>query len=371
MLRTALCLVLALAPGSGSGSEAAARAEAAAATLRAAAEGLSQSETAPDRVAALTETVRAYEGGLAAYRGGLRAVVLRERAIAAAFEAEETRLSGLLAILASVETAPEITVLLHPGSALDHLRAGLLAADLAPALETRATALKAELDELAVLRALQEAAGAVLQGGLDGVQAARTGLSQAIAQRDATGSIAATDAATLQALVSGADTLQGFAETLSSLGPDAVTEARFAELKGKLPPPARGTLAEPFDPDASAPGILVTTAPRALVTTPHSATVRYAGPLLDLGMVVILEPEAGYLLILSGLSDIFIGAGEVLESGAALGLMGGSSPEVEEILIETAEGGGQDRTERLYIELRHDKNIVDPGDWFAFSEGKD
>jgi septal ring factor EnvC (AmiA/AmiB activator) len=40
------------------------------------------------------------------------------------------------------------------------------------------------------------------------------------------------------------------------------------------------------------PGVVLATHPNALVTTPWPASVRYAGPLLDYGNVIILEPEA-------------------------------------------------------------------------------
>jgi septal ring factor EnvC (AmiA/AmiB activator) len=47
------------------------------------------------------------------------------------------------------------------------------------------------------------------------------------------------------------------------------------------------------------------------VTTPWPASVRYAGPLLDYGNVIILEPEADYLLIVAGLATLFVQAGEL------------------------------------------------------------
>ena len=41
-------------------------------------------------------------------------------------------------------------------------------------------------------------------------------------------------------------------------------------------------------------------------------TIRYRGPLLDLGNVVILEPQPDTLFILSGLAEVYGTAGQVI-----------------------------------------------------------
>lgn len=372
MIRSAIFVVcFVLAPAAGLGEDNAKAAEKATEALAKAARLLTAARTAPDRVSALTETVQAYEKGLEALRGGLRSAALEERAIRRDLKKGETQTANLLNILSTSEMDPGLSVLLHPEGALSSLRAGLLASDVAPLLNARAQSLAHELEELAVLRSLQDAAIETLQSGLDGARDARTALSQAIAQRDPPGDLSATDAATLQALVSSADTLQGFAETLSSLGGSNAEDEAFLSSRGKLSPPVDGPVIEAYNPRAGIYGITIAARPYALVTAPHAATVRYAGPLLDTGMVVILEPQAGYLLIFSGLSSIFASTGEVIEPQGPLGLMHGKAERGDEFLNETLEGSGQERSERLYIELRQEKTTLDPGDWFAFSEGKD
>jgi septal ring factor EnvC (AmiA/AmiB activator) len=62
-----------------------------------------------------------------------------------------------------------------------------------------------------------------------------------------------------------------------------------------LPLPVLGTVLRRFDEADAAgvarPGPGAATRPNALATTPWPASVRYAGPLLDYGNVIILEPE--------------------------------------------------------------------------------
>ena len=60
-----------------------------------------------------------------------------------------------------------------------------------------------------------------------------------------------------------------------------------------------------------------------MVISPWAATIRYTGPLLDYGNVMILEPGGGYLLVLAGLEQVYGTVGDVVARGAALGLMGG------------------------------------------------
>ncbi|NRA99945.1 MAG: peptidoglycan DD-metalloendopeptidase family protein [Rhodobacteraceae bacterium] len=345
-----------------------AQAEAAAEELRAAAEALEAADRAPDRVAALTQTVHAYEAGLTSLRQGLRAATLREAELDAEFEAERETLGRLIGILLSMQTSPEALVLLHPAGPVETARAGMVVSDVVPGLRSEVEVLKVKLEEAASLRAVQQNAADMLSEGLSGIQSARSELSKAIADRTDLPQAVATDVAAMQALVNSADTLEGFASSLISGGSDPAAEA-FAKSQGTLPLPVAGVPLRRFgEADAAGiarPGILLATRPRAMVTTPSAATVRYAGALLDYGKVIILEPESGYLLVLAGLDTVFGQQGDVIPAGTAVGLMGGADPMPETILIEMSQGGGQERTETLYIELREGDDPVNPALWFT------
>jgi murein hydrolase activator len=93
--------------------------------------------------------------------------------------------------------------------------------------------------------------------------------------------------------------------------------------------------------------------------------VRYAGPLLDYGNVIILEPEAGYLLVLAGLGDVFVTTGKVVRQDDPLGLMSGQDEAAQGNLIAAADAGSRSRPETLYIELRASGGTEDPAPWFA------
>jgi len=102
-----------------------------------------------------------------------------------------------------------------------------------------------------------------------------------------------------------------------------------------------------------------------LITAPWPATVRYAGPFLDYGNVIILEPDAAYLMVLAGLDQVYVELGQILDQDEPIGLLGGSQPATEEFLIEASQGGGTIDQETLYIEIRKDGTPTDPARWFA------
>jgi murein hydrolase activator len=176
------------------------------------------------------------------------------------------------------------------------------------------------------------------------------------------------DQAALETLLKSAATLDGFAKALA---PDAAAPAGFELQKGRLPWPVLGrAVLQPKEPDAKGvkkPGLTLGTRALALVTSPWAATVRYVGPLLDYGNVMILEPGDGYLIVLAGMDSVYVETGDVVGAGAPLGLMGGAKGQDADLL--TQQGGGAEVTETLYLELRQGARPIDPTDWFGPTEG--
>lgn len=344
-------------------------AEQAAADLRQAIEALKAADSGKDRIAALTATIRAYETGLAALRQALRGAAVREAEISAGFEARRDQLGQLLGVMSSMEQNPAPMLMLHPSGPLGTARSEMILASVAPAVQAEADRLKAELTEMRNIRALQQETATMLQKGLDAVQGARTALAQAIQDRTDLPRRYLEDPEELRTLADNADTLDAFAAGLAGLESDiSPPRGDFGTTMGTLPLPVLGSvLRRAGEADAAGivrPGLLIATHPAALVTTPWPATIRYRGPLLDYGNVMILEPATGYLLVLAGMGSVFGETGDVLAAGDPVGLMGG-----EEKTAGTSgvaqDGSGAGRTETLYIELRQGGDTIDPGPWFA------
>lgn len=361
--------VLALCFAAPVGAETVAETAAKAATdLQAAIAALDAAQSAKDRITALTTTIRAYEGGLAALREALRQARLRETQLTLRFEAERGRLAQLLGVLAQIDPEPGPLLLLHPQGPVGMARSGMILTEVTPALQAEAEVLRAELRELHDLRTLQEDAAATLADGLGRAQAARSALSQAISDRTDLPKRFDEDPAAMQALLDSATTLEAFA---AGLPPETTDAQDFAERRGRLPLPVQGTLLRRAgEADAAGvrrPGVTLATGPQALVTAPHAGTIRYRGPLLDYGNVMILEPGGGYLLVLAGLQTVYGEVGEVVAEGAALGLMGGAeaADSAAEFIALPDAGGAVRETETLYMELRHGTEAEDPAPWFA------
>nr|WP_236628002.1 MULTISPECIES: peptidoglycan DD-metalloendopeptidase family protein [unclassified Sulfitobacter] len=350
--------------------DAARQARAAADQLEAASALLDAAEGAGDRVAALTETIQAYEKGLAAMRASLRQAAINESQLQARLQARDGEVAQLLSVLQSIGGDPSPVVLLHPDGPMGTARAGMLLAELSPALNARAEALRRDLDNVKMLRRLQTDAAGRLQEGLAEVQGARTTLNQAMANRTELPKRFTEDPVRTAILIASSETLEGFASGLSEIATEEIEPAPV-NLDGKvgdLALPVQGlVLRGANEPDAagvSRPGIILATRPRAIVTTPAAATIRYVGPLLDLGNVVILEPQVDTLFVLAGLDVVYGEAGQVIAGGTPIGLMGAPQGGAPGALSTLSDGTGTDRSETLYIEVRQNNIPQDPQDWF-------
>ena len=364
MIRTAaLALILTVSAAFGGVADDAAQASA---ELQKAVADLQEASASKDRVAALTRTIKAYELGLAALRQALRQAELRQDQLTLQFQTKRDRIAQLLGVLSRIDAEPGPLLLLHPAGPLGTVRSGMMLADVTPGLQAEVAVLKVQLEEVAQIRALQKSAGETLSKGLGAAQTARSDLSQAISDRTQLPKRFTEDPDVLRGLLESADTLDAFA---AGLALDDSGTSRFVDAKGALDLPVLGTvLLRPNETDArgvTRPGVTLATRASALVTSPWPATIRYRGPLLDYGNVMIIEPGDGYLLILAGLDQVYGDVGEVIAKGAALGLMGGSEVATDDLLTPTKEGTGGRETETLYLELRQGAAPADPMEWFA------
>lgn len=362
----AFCLILWALPLAAQQDPAAAAARAKG-LLEEASVALQSASGARNRVSALTQTVKAYEAGLAAMRAGMRQAAIREKALSQELNAKRSEVADLLASLQTIGRTPAPVQLTHPDGPTGTARAGMILSEISPALQSEVDELAAQLDEVAMLRALQQSAADTLQEGLTGAQEARTALSKAISERTDLPRRFTSDPVKTAILLASTETLGDFADGLGQIvdgqalggGPDV------RNRKGVLPLPVEGTILRAANqPDAAGitrPGWIIATAPGALVSTPAAATIRYLGPLLDYGNVMILEPGPDILLVLAGLDQVYGEVGQVLPAGHPVGLMGGATVAPDEILTQADSG---QNSETLYLEIREMQEPVDPANWF-------
>lgn len=358
----ALLTVLAVQPVTAGPAD---NARAAALALLGAIDGLADARRAPDQVEALTRAIQAHEVGLSALRESLREAALREAAINRMLEQQQAQVARLLGAMMAVERIEGPVMLVHPQGPLATARAGMMMADLAPAMQAEAERIGAIARELADLRGLRETAIATLDAGLRSLQGARSELSQAIADRRELPPRVGDDEARMLALLQSVRTLDELATGLAQRPAGVAADLPvFAAARGRLPLPVVGTVLRPAGAADAAgvvrPGLVLATEPGALVVAPWHGTVRYRGPLLDYGTVVLLEPGEGWLIVIAGLDVVYPRVGEVLAQGAALGLMPGGGNGDEFVRADTVAARG----ETLYLELRELGQAIDPALWF-------
>ena len=141
----------------------------------------------------------------------------------------------------------------------------------------------------------------------------------------------------------------------------------FASARGHLPLPVNGVRIREFGaPDSlggTEKGFTIATRAGAQVTAPCDGWVVYAASFRNYGQVLILNAGGGYHVVLAGMERISVDVGQFVLTGEPVAMMG-SGPQVAATL---ASGSSQPV---LYVEFRKDGTPVDPGPWWAASEGE-
>jgi septal ring factor EnvC (AmiA/AmiB activator) len=91
--------------------------------------------------------------------------------------------------------------------------------------------------------------------------------------------------------------------------------------------------------------------------------VVYAGNFRNYGQLLILNAGGGYHVLLAGMERISVDLGQFVITGEPVAVMGG---EVQSAAV----GAGRIGQPILYVEFRKDGVPVDPGPWWATTEGQ-
>ncbi len=331
------------------------------ADLKQAETALSQANSSLAKRRVLGQTIRAYEAVMGEISGSIATLARKIRAQDRAIAAQTPRIKEHLSALARLGRLAEPLVLVGQGDPADTLRGMLLLEHVTKGANAQIAAVQRDREALTELHS--EHAGLLAQLNTRRAQLAKVrSLLIAEANTGTNRAVPQIDPAALAALSA------ALTSSVPAIGAD------MPGLTPPLPAPVQGTVLRGFgtpDPAGVArPGLTIAAAPAALVTSPASATVRYTGSLDGYGQVVILEPAAQVLLVLAGLDTPLVQAGEIIETGHALGFLPDKSPPQPqgntEFLRTPGDGSGQQSVKSLYIELRHEQQPVDPMGWFLY-----
>lgn len=250
----------------------------------------------------------------------------QEAALSADLTGRRGELAKLLGALAMFRREPPPALLVSPARARDAVRGAILARALTPALTRRATALAAQLEQVAVLR--REAAAA--NAALFAAQSEQAERSEMIEQAVQDRAVLAPAGIDLGPLSEGAD--------------GAVLRIAWP-LSGRV---AR-RFGEALPSGGKASGLSIAAKRGDLVLSPAAGTAQFVGPVPGWGIVLILKIKGAYHLVLGGLEQVQVTSGQSVAAGTAVGRLprgARSSPE-------------------LYMELRENGAPVDPARWMS------
>ena len=298
----------------------------------------------------LRAVAAAGQKGLSEKRARLAELNAREVDLRAQMGRNQTELAGLLGALELYRREPPPALLVTPRSAKDAVRAAILIRATAPALAARASAFKAQSEELTKVRRSITSVSEDLFTSESALAEGRAGIEHAIHQKsdlqrqlDADAQASDRDA-------------QALAAQLRALGVQVASQTPSTTLVPSQPParlgaPADGPLirrfGQPSPGGQTSDGVTWRTQAGAQVRAPAAGVVEYSGPLKGWGGVLILNVGGGYHLVLAGLDRIDTSAGRQVTGGQAVGAMalaGRQGPE-------------------LYMEIRKDGAAQNPARW--------
>lgn len=321
-------------------------------------------------VSALVAALATQETALEGLRHGVIEAEAQESDLLLDLDRRRPEIARLLLAMEALSRSDAPASAIHPGGPLASGRAAAMIGWLTPALRTEAQMLRDQLAEIDAAQARRIRGLEDLAAGLAAQTAARDALLAALAaERSESGSEAS---AVPAALPREAQSLSDLAARLAALGAPAGAAAASDDGIPLRWPVAGVPLRGYADADAAGvrrPGLLLRASPLALVTAPADGEVRYAGPFLDYGYVVVLQPRADVLIVLAGIATLETRTGAQVGAGDLLGFLGGRPLAAQEYLMLGAAQSGETAGETLYIELRHGQSTVDPSTWLGDPNG--
>jgi len=351
------------------------------------------------------ESIRATEDRVRGVEARLQTLTGSEGAIRRSLESRRTVIIEVFAALQRMGRRPPPAVLVRPEDMLAAVRTSILLGAVLPELKAETEALATDLSELVRLKSAIAADRATLIGELVRLREEQERLSALVSARQAQLAEAekvaggereraaelAAQARTLKELIERAEReiagAQRAAEEARKAAEAQARETRerfaqaafrdparlapkipFSEARGLLPMPVSGQQVKGFgSPDGyggTTRGISITTRPKAVVVSPTDGWVAFAGPFRSFGRLLIINAGGGYYLLLAGMDQINVEVGQFVLAGEPVATMGESSS------VSPVAGAIETRDPVLYVEFRKDGGSIDPGPWWAKSQGE-
>jgi septal ring factor EnvC (AmiA/AmiB activator) len=366
---------------------------------------VNESNALSERLVSMAARIQAREAKVTAGEEKLSQLDLEERALADQLKRRRKTLGHLLAGLQRLEQDPPPALIVKPDDALAALRGAMLLGAIVPELKAEASAVTRSLNKLTSLRADIIRERKNLEANIVRLADERSEIEDLLVQKTALEARAREE---LNIARRRETVLMSKAETVRQLMADlekkrveekrAAKEAEMARLakleeqqriveekkkleeerriaalmrpklkfsraKGQLNYPVQGERVSNYgsrNTDGSASeGLSLATRELAQVTSPVDGKIEFAGEFRSFGNLLIINAGEGYYVLLAGLGEITISAGESIMAGAPVGTMGAKAA-----LGGTGSRPGDSRPV-LYVEFRRNDKSIDPRPWWA------
>lgn len=330
---------------------------------RQAAKSLGAADRARQEIAALAARVQQAEAGIASAEARLAIANAQRRALDRRLAARQAPLVRLTGALQSLARRPLTLSALQPGTLRDLVHTRAVLDSTIPLVRERTAALRGDLEraramELEARQALAERRENEKTLGQRRGELAALAARERQAARKAAGG-ADREARRALVLAEEASDLDGLVGQLEAAGS---LRQRLAALPGPIPRPANPALARVSATTSPAPlpsattpparyllpvdgrvargfgeageggpreaGIALVPRPSALVVSPATGRIAFAGPYRGYGMIVIVEHDNGWTSLVTGLASVQAAVGQEVAAGSPLGTAAQRAPQV-------------------------------------------
>ncbi len=277
--------------------------------------------------------------------------------------ARREALENVVVALIAIEQDRPPALAVKPQNATEAARVAILMRLIAPQLNARAQQISSEIGNLRQLRENILMSNDEYRKANTYLQNSKQTIAVLIAQRrllevklrkDAEGEkqVIAQIAAKAQSL---RDLISRVGEAVSNMGSNLNGSAfarNFESQKGSLTRPVLGITMQNYGARLSeggtASGMTIRTRQAAQVMSPYDGKVEFSAPFRSYGKVVIINVGGDYRVVLAGMGEVYVEAGQEILAGEPIGEMAADGRVIPD----------------LYVEFRKGNTTFNPSPWF-------
>ncbi len=284
------------------------------------------------------------------------------------FQAKKAALENIVIALIGIEKNRPPPLAVQPKNATEAARVAILMRIIAPQLNNKAREIAGEIGNLKKLRQDLLMGNDEYRIATEKLENSRKTTAILIAERQAFIAKLSLDAEKEKDLISQiaqkASSLRDLIQKIGSAIPKMggkISEpslARgFASSQGRILNPVNGQIIEKYGEKISeggnSSGIKIRTQPNAQIVSPYDGKIEFSAPFRAYGRVLIINVGDSYRIVLAGLGETFVEAGQEVLAGEPIGEMTKDSRIAPD----------------LYMEIRNKDATLDPMVWLVKQNG--